>query len=125
MLVNGTSAKSAPVSGISPALLKLIEVIEEENAVLAAHRIAFHAGFTDRKNQALRELMAVQRLESGGESALTCSELLQRLSSALRVNSGLLKLHIAAVGEISDIIIGGLRDAESDGTYSRSRHLRS
>jgi hypothetical protein len=125
MPVSGTSAKSAPGSGISPALLKLIEVIEEENVVLAEHRIVFHAGFTDRKNQALRELMAAQRSENVGESALACRELLQRLSSALRVNSGLLKLHISAVGEISDIIIGGLRDAESDGTYSRSRHLRS
>jgi hypothetical protein len=125
MLVSGGSAKSTPGSGISPALLKLIEVIEEENAVLGEHRIVFHAGFTDRKNQALRELMAAQRSESVSESALACRELLQRLSSALRVNAGLLKLHIGAVGEISDIIIGGLRDAESDGTYSRSRHLRS
>ena len=44
---------------------------------------------------------------------------LQKLAVVLRENARLLKLHIAAVGEISDIIVGSLRDAESDGTYSR------
>jgi hypothetical protein len=121
---HGVFAKGAPGSGISAAVLKLIEVIEEENALLGEHKIVFHGGYTDRKNQALRELMAAQRSEGVREAALACGDLLRRLSSALRVNAGLLKLHIGAVGEISDIIIGGLREAESDGTYSRNRHLR-
>ena len=110
------------MSSLAPAVLKLIEVIEEENAVLREHRIVFHAGFTDRKNQALRELMAAQRSDGLPEAARGCRTLLERLSSALRTNTALLKLHIGAVGEISDIIIGGLREADSDGTYSRSRH---
>lgn len=119
------AARTSPGSGIAPALVKLIEVIEEENAALGEHRIVFHAGFTDRKNQALRELMAAQRSEYAAESARACRDLLQRLSGALRANAGLLKLHIGAVGEISDVIINGLREAESDGTYSRSRYPRS
>ena len=85
------------------------------------HDILLHAGFTDRKNQALRELMASQRSEDQRAAAKECETLLKRLSGALRTNAGLLKLHIAAVGEVSDIIIGGLREAELDGTYSRSR----
>jgi hypothetical protein len=111
-------------SPLPPVLLKLIEVIEEENAVLQEHKIVFHASFTDRKNQALRELMAAQRSENLPEAVQPYKVLLEQLSTALRVNAGLLKLHIAAVGEISDIIIGGLREAESDGTYSRSLHTR-
>lgn len=122
---NGSVTKAPPGTGIGPALLKLLEVIEEENAVLGGHRIVSHAGYTDRKNQALREVMAAQRSESSSEAAMACRDLLRRLSSALRANAALLKLHIGAVGEISDIIIGGLRDAESDGTYSRSRLMRS
>lgn len=111
-------------SALFPALVKLIEVIEEENATLQEHRIMFHAGFTDRKNQALRELMAMQRSEGIREAALACKSTLERLSAVLHANAGLLKLHIAAVGEVSDIIISGLREADSDGTYSRNRHTR-
>lgn len=112
-------------STIYPALVKLIEVIEEENAILEEHKVVFHASFTDRKNHALREFMAAQKSESISEAASACREPLQRLAVVLRINSDLLKLHIRAVGEISDIIIGGLREAESDGTYSRSRQRRS
>lgn len=116
---------STPNSAVLPALVKLIEVIEEENASLSEHRIAFHGDFTDRKNHALRELMAAQRAEDPVQSARACEHLLRRLSDGLRRNAGLLKLHIGALGEISDLIIRGLRDAESDGTYSRNRQLRS
>lgn len=108
-------------SSLSPALLKLIEVVECENAVLEEQRLVIHSGFTDKKNQALRELMAAQRSEQLPATAERARPLLERLSHALHDNARLLKLHIAAVGEISDIIIGGLREAESDGTYSRSR----
>ena len=116
--------RSGPSSALLPTLLKLIEVVEEENAVLQERRIMHHAGFTDRKNHCLRELMAAQRLEEPHNTANACRSLLQRLSKALRENAALLKLHIGAVGELSDIIIGGLRDADSDGTYSRSRYSR-
>lgn len=108
-------------SSLYQAVLKLLEVIEEENGVLRDNRIVAHAGFTDRKNQALREVMAAQRSQDARQAAGSCKELLQRLSAALHANAGLLKLHIVAVGEMSDIIIGGLRAAESDGTYSRNR----
>jgi hypothetical protein len=114
---------ASSVSSLSQAIFKLIEVIEEENTVLRNNQIVSHSGFTDRKNQALRELMAAQRSSGVREAAGACRELLRRLSAALQVNADLLKLHITAVGEMSDIIIGGLREAESDGTYSRSRRL--
>jgi hypothetical protein len=120
-----SSGRSIPNSALLPALVRLIEVIEEENASLSEHKIVFHGGFTDKKNQALRELMAAQRSESPVELARTCGDLLRRLSDGLRRNAGLLKLHIGALGEISDVIIKGLREAESDGTYSRNRYLRS
>jgi hypothetical protein len=124
MTVLKPSTASPDVTGspLSPALLKLIEVVEEENMALEQRRILVHAGFTDRKNQALRELMAAQRFGNPAEASRTAEPLLRRLSAALRANAALLKLHIAAVGELSDIIIGGLRAADSDGTYTRSRN---
>lgn len=124
MSKHASTLPSVTGSSLSPALLKLIEVIEEENVALREHRIVFHAGFTDRKNQALRELMAVQRSEGLREAAMACRTSLERLSAVLHSNAGLLKLHIAAVGEMSDIIINGLREADFDGTYSRNRRVR-
>jgi hypothetical protein len=106
-------------SALQPALLKLVEIIEEENGFLSRGEIVSHAGFTDRKNHALREVVAAQRLDSKPEKIAECRSLLERLSSVLKTNAKLLKLHIGAVGEVSDIIIGCLREAESDGTYSR------
>jgi hypothetical protein len=104
---------------LMPALLKLIDVVEQENQALQEHRVQSDTDFADRKNQGLRELLAAQRSEESLGRAEACRYLLNRLSSALRINASHLKLHIGAVGEVSDIIIGGLRDAESDGTYSR------
>lgn len=115
------SATSSMMDGsLSPALGRLIDVIEEENALLKDHKIVFHGSFTDRKNQALRELMAVRRQESMAVTASRARPQLLRLQHALQENARLLKIHITAVGEISDIIVGSLREAESDGTYSRS-----
>ena len=110
-------------TAIAPALLRRIETIEEENAVLRRHVVVQHSGFTDRKNQALRELMAAQRRDPGSCVMPHMRPHLERLSQALGENAQLLKLHITAVGEISDIIIGSLRDADSDGTYSRCNKL--
>ena len=124
MSSNASGCRTESGSALKPSLLKLVEVIEEENAALKRHDILCHAGFTDRKNQILRELMAAQRSEEPRQTAQACKGLLERLSAALRTNATLLKLHIGAVGEMSDIIISGLRDAESDGTYSRSRTPR-
>lgn len=107
------------------ALGKLVEVLEEENLVLQEHRVVLHSGFTDRKNQALRELMAASRLETPPEEVEAVKPQIHKLSYALRENARLLKLHIAALGEVSDIIIGSLKETESDGTYSRTFAGRS
>ena len=115
----------APACALSPALLKLIEIIGEENGVLRRREFVSHAGFTDRKNQVLRELMAAQRREALPAATARVRPLLEQLSDVLHENARLLKLHIAAVGEISDIIVGSLREADSDGTYSRGRDRRS
>ncbi|MEI8177517.1 hypothetical protein [Aestuariivirga sp.] len=106
-------------SGLGSALGKLIDAVEHENSALREQRIISHAGFTDRKNHALRELMAVQRRDGQLGAAEATQPLLKDLSDALQENARLLKLHIAAVGEVSDIIVGCLKDTESDGTYSR------
>lgn len=114
------SAVSAGGTALELPLAKLLAAVEEENDVLRDQRLVTHSIYTDRKNQALRELMAAQRM-AGTVHAEALRPQLQVLAGALKENARLLKLHISAVGEISDIIVGSLKDAESDGTYSRSR----
>jgi hypothetical protein len=105
------------------AIAKLVEVVDEENSALLRQDIISHAGYTDRKNHALRELMAAQRRDSSRASVDQIRPQLLLLSQALHANAKLLKHHIAAVGDVSDIIVGSLRDASSDGTYTRDSGL--
>lgn len=111
-------------SALALAVAKLLEAVEDENSALRRQEIISHAGYTDRKNQALRELMAAQRRDDSGTSADQIRPQLLLLSQALNANARLLKHHIAAVGEVSDIIVGSLRDANSDGTYSRESGIQ-
>jgi hypothetical protein len=112
-----------PASGLQASIEKLILLIEEENDLLQRHQITSHASFTSRKNQALRELMIMRAAGTPHLALPACKPVLERLSDVLKTNAALLKLHIGAVGEISDIIVNGIREAESDGTYGRSRIL--
>lgn len=110
---------SYALTSLQRTLTALLTVIEDENELLARHDMARHGPFTERKNQALRELMAVQRLQPDVASSPVCKPLLARLKSSLARNANLLQLNITAVGETSAIIIRAMREAESDGTYSR------
>ena len=111
-------------SALGLAIAKLVEAVEDENSSLLRQDIISHAGYTDRKNQALRELMAAQRRDGSRTSVDRIRPQLLLLSQALHANAKLLKHHIAAVGDVSDIIVGSLRDANSDGTYSRDSGLQ-
>ena len=122
-----TRSTSATGSVIAPVIARLIDVIEDENAALSSQSFTSHGSCTDRKNQALRELIVAQRRGQTIPLEPGVGQLLAHLADILRVNSRLLKHHISAVGEVSDIIVAGLRGAESDGTYSRdapTRHRR-
>ena len=119
---------AVPVAAVSSALgtaiTRLIELVDEENSLLLRQQVLSHSGYTDRKNQALRELLIAQRREMTDVARSDLRPVLQRLSAVLQVNARLLKHHIAAVGEVSDIIVGSLKDADSDGTYSRSSRMQ-
>lgn len=118
-MVKLNALKLPEESALQVCLLRLTEIVEDENAVLRQNRVVSHAGFTDRKNHALRDIMAVKRVAGLGSPPSIGKPLFARLSVALQENATLLKLHIGAIGEISDIIVNSLREVESDGTYSR------
>lgn len=113
-------AAALPASALQASLEKLVVLLEEENDLLRRHQIASHAAFTSRKNQALRELMIMRAAGVPDRPPPLLKPVLERLAEVLKTNAALLKLHIGAVGEISDIIVNGIREADSDGTYGRA-----
>ena len=104
---------------LTSAIRKVTKVLAEENECLANNRVGSHGNFTLLKNEALRELLAAQRSGYAEQTLGAFREELLIIKQLLATNARLLKIHIRALGDVTDIIIGGLRAAESDGTYSR------
>lgn len=100
------------------AVDRLCELLDRETAALQARQPADLQEFNDRKNQALLEL---SRLASGFSTSTLEEHFADRLAilrEKLELNRSVLKMHIDAVHEVSEIVAGAIREADSDGTYS-------
>jgi hypothetical protein len=100
------------------ALARLEKVLDDENAALSAFDSRNSAEFIRVKTQCLLELQRAPSSEMPPPPEL--SSRLQALRHKLELNRWLLSLHLDAAKEISAVIMSAIRDAESDGTYSRS-----
>lgn len=98
------------------ALARLEKALDEENAVLASSGPRNFAEFNRIKTQCLLEL---QRPAGFTGEQGKISGRLQAIRQKLELNRWLLHLHLEAAKEISSVIMSAIRDAESDGTYSR------
>ncbi len=98
---------------------RLCKLLEEESMVLANRVAERHGPFTVRKNQLLRELMVAQKNCTTPSALLAVKPQASAVREALQRNRQLLTFHIDAVREVSAIIVDSIRQAESDGTYSR------
>jgi len=108
---------AAALSAFASALDRLEEAIDEETAMLAAHRPADLAGFNQRKSRSLLELTRLSRtLPSSPDPAI--KERLARLRDKLARNQAVLGLHLSAVREIGTLLVNAFGEAESDGTYA-------
>lgn len=99
------------------ALARLEKVLDEENAALARFDASNIAEFSRVKTQSLLELQRPAGLHPARDPDLQAR--LQALQQKLELNRWLLHLHLQAAKEVSSVIMSALRDAESDGTYSR------
>lgn len=107
------------LSLVESAIERLEEAVEQETAALRSRAGADLREFNDRKSQGLLELTrAMRHIEGAPEPALATR--LSRLRAKLEINSTELKMHLEAVREISAVMADVMRNAESDGTYSRS-----
>ena len=98
---------------------RLCKLLEEESTALARRTVERHGPFTERKNQLLRELMVAQKNCTSPAAIVALKPQANAVREALKRNQQLLTFHIEAVREVSAIIVDSIRQAESDGTYSR------
>jgi hypothetical protein len=112
-----TTAMASPLEGV---LQRLEEVVEQETAALRTHAALDLNAFNNRKSQGLLELNRALRSVSSGVPDPALAVRLKRLRARLDTNHAVLKMHLDAVREISNIMADALREADSDGTYNPS-----
>ena len=94
--------------------------MDQETAALRSRTAIDLKDFNDRKNHALLELSRALRHMQGGSGDAAVVAQLGTLRSKLEINHAVLQMHVEAVREISTSLADAIRDADSDGTYSRS-----
>lgn len=97
----------------------ILKIVEEENATIRATGVKEVDKFAERKGQALMNLSSLLAAEPYRTLHPSVMEKLHALRAALQSNLSLLKIHIDAVTEVSQIIVRCVQNSHSDGTYSR------
>lgn len=100
-------------------LEKLSVAIADENTALTSGENLPVTAFTYRKNQILRDLLAAQRACVTPAALATLAPRYSHIKQLLDRNAMLLQLNLTALHEVSSAIVESIRQAESDGTYSR------
>ena len=109
-------APPAAIAAMQAAIGRLEETIAVEIAALGGNSPADFAEINRRKSQSLLEITRLARaLPVGGERDL--APRLKTLGDALAADHRLLGLHLTASRQLSDLMVGVLHEAESDGTY--------
>ncbi|MGO8953126.1 MAG: flagellar protein FlgN [Rhodomicrobium sp.] len=100
-------------------LTRLEKVLDEENAALSGSGSRNLGEFSRVKTQCLLELQRPGHLSVREAGSPELRARFQTLLQKLELNRWLLALHLEAAKEIASVIMSVIRDAESDGTYSR------
>ncbi len=111
----------SPVSSelTQAALSRLEKVLDQENEALAAFNSRHLAEFSRIKTQTLLELQRSAVALDPDNAPPELRQLFTTLQQKLELNRWLLLLHLEAAREVTAVITSAIREAESDGTYSR------
>ena len=102
---------------------RLEATLDRETAALGAQHHGELGEFSRQKRQGFLELNRILR---SVEQAIPSQDVIARLAAfrgKLAANDAMLKRHLKAVQEVTDIIVRVMREHESDGTYSRANAL--
>ncbi len=112
--------RSPAISDLTKATLyRLEKALDQENEALAAFDSRNLSDYSRIKTQSLLELQRSAAMLTREHTPPEVLELLTSLRQKLELNSWLLLLHLEAAREVTAVITSAIRDAESDGTYSR------
>jgi hypothetical protein len=112
------AARSDEARGLSAAIRRLEDIVDEETAALEARQQIDFNEFTLRKSRSMLEFVRLTRALTHLRSEGDVANDLQRLRLKLERNRALLQVYFEAVREVAMIIAKAIREAESDGTYS-------
>ena len=105
------------------ALYRLEKALDQENEDLAAFDPTNLSEYSRIKTQSLLELQRSTTVLSRDQIPPEFEQLLTTLRQKLELNRWLLLLHLEAAREVTTVITSAMREAESDGTYSRVSSL--
>jgi hypothetical protein len=108
------------VSAFKAVLNKLEDVLREENTILESRTLANHEPFIIKKNQILREIMILQKLDPNGDVVSTMVDHLRAVRRLVDINRNHLHLQVQAMSEITEMLTEVALAEDADGTYSRS-----
>lgn len=116
---SGIAADHNPMHGHALSVIKRLQIcLDEETAVLIQSRAADLESFNHRKGQGLMELnrvlAAVGSFHVNSDVAIELAQLKTKIDQNMRV----LRLHISAVNEITELLTDAIQREDSDGTYS-------
>jgi hypothetical protein len=106
---------------LSTVLTRLSQVLREENARLEAALETDHTNYIAAKNQALRELMVMQRSRQLDGLSAEATESLRDVRKLVDRNSQLLKLQVTAMTDLTSFLTQSAISDSSDGTYTREQ----
>lgn len=112
-------ARRSTVASFTAVVDRVEAVVDAETEALAQRRPVDMAGLILRKRQGLLELSRIMRAFSGIGPQVEAQDRLGRLSVKLERNRVVLDRQLRAVREVADIIAASIKDAESDGTYTK------
>jgi hypothetical protein len=104
---------------LAALLPKLHEVLLEENRILESQVPGDHEVYIVKKNQLLRELMTVQRMEGVNDISQDMKALVVELRVLVDQNHRYLAAQVAAMTEITSMLTAVALAEDADGTYSR------
>ncbi len=111
---------SPHLSEMTKATLNRLEMaLDQENKALAAFDPRNLIEYSRIKTLSLLELQRSAALLTREDAPPEVLELLTTLREKLELNRWLLLIHLEAAREVTAVITSAMRDAESDGTYSR------
>jgi hypothetical protein len=106
-------------TALSAVLDRLEKAVSAENKALEARGPIAFADINRQKSQSLLEVTRLSRSLPPGQEVHLKSRV-ATLRDLLARNHRLLGFHLEAVREVSDLMLGMLSNAESDGTYGQN-----